>query len=230
MTLRPLACALLLAAAPLAAQVGFPPDKSPYEDLRGRQALTVGIGSIAPERDPAGVGLGRGAMLTGRYELQLAAPLWLLTRVGLAPSLERTVKDPLLTGAARIVGTDTRPFFLWDAGFGLNLTGNKSWHRVVPQLHGGLGVVSDFSTAFDVGGYRFGTKFSLNYGLGLRINTRSRHEIHVDLTRAFWKYKYPDAYGGNGSSADSSILGARPLTGWSGNTILQVGVSRFFFR
>ena len=230
MTVRTLVSALLLCAAPVAAQVGYSPDRSPFEDLRGRQALTVGIGSITPGRDAAGVGPGSGAMLTGRYELQLAAPLWLITRVGLAPALERTVKDPLLTGAARIVGTETRPLLLWDAGFGLNLTGNKSWRRLVPQLHGGLGVVSDASTRFDLGGYRFGTKFSLNYGLGLRINTRAKHEIHVDLTRAFWKYSYPDAYGGTGSAADSSIVGARPLSAWQGNTILQIGVSRFFFR
>ena len=50
MTVRALMFALLLFAAPVAAQVGYSPDRSPFEDLRGRQALTVGIGSINPAR------------------------------------------------------------------------------------------------------------------------------------------------------------------------------------
>jgi len=119
---------------------------------------------------------------------------------------------------------------MWHTGLGLNLTGNKSWRRLVPQLHGGLGFVTDASARFDLGGYRFGAKFSLDYGASLRVTTGSRHEIHVDLSRALWKYRYPDTYGGSGAPSDSSILGARDRTGWTGSTVLQIGVSRFFFR
>ncbi len=231
--LRPLARVLLLGAmvtAPLAAQVGHRPENSPYEDLRGRQALTVGIGRLTPDADPAGVGPGSGLLLSGRYEVQIAAPLWLQTRLAIAPGLSRTVKDPLLTGDARIAGTETRPLVMWHSGLGLNLTGNKSWRRLVPQLHGGLGFVTDASTQFDLGGYRFGTKFSLDYGASLRITTGGRHEIHLDLSRALWKYRYPDSYGGSGAPSDSSILGARERSGWTGSTVFQIGVSRFFFR
>jgi hypothetical protein len=230
---RPLARLLLLGAltaTPLAAQVGHLPANSPYEDLRGRQALTLGLGRLSPDADPAGVGPGSGLLLSGRYELQIAAPLWIQTRLAIAPGLSRTVKDPLITGDARIAGTETRPLVMWHTGLGLNLTGNKSWRRLVPQLHGGLGFVTDASTAFDLGGYRFGTKFSLDYGASLRVTTGSRHELHVDLSRATWKYNYPDSYGGSGAASDSSILGARDRSGWTGSTVLQIGISRFFLR
>jgi len=75
---RPFARLLLigaLATAPLAAQVGHRPEESPYEDLRGRQAVTIGIGRLTPDSDPAGVGPGSGYLLTGRYDLQIATPL-----------------------------------------------------------------------------------------------------------------------------------------------------------
>jgi hypothetical protein len=230
---RPLARLLLigtLAAAPLAAQVGHRPEASPYEDLRGRQAVTIGIGRLTPDSDPAGVGPGSGYLLTGRYELQIATPLWLQSRIGLAPGLRRTVKDPLLTGDERIVGTEMRPLLMWHTGLGLNLTGNKSWRRLVPQLHGGLGFATDATTRFDVGGYRFGTKFSLDYGASLRVTTGSRHELHLDLSRAVWKFRYPDTYGGSGAPSDSSILGGGNRSPWVGNTVFQIGVSRFFLR
>jgi len=218
------------AATPTVFVLGHLPENSPYEDLRGRQALTIGLGRLTPDADPAGVGPGAGFLLSGRYELQIAAPLWLQTRLAIAPGLSRTVKDPLLTGDARIAGTETRPLVMWHSGLGLNLTGNKSWRRLVPQLHGGLGFVTDASTQFDLGGYRFGTKFSLDYGASLRVTTGGRHEIHLDLSRALWKYRYPDSYGGSGAPSDSSILGARERTGWTGSTVLQIGVSRFFLR
>ena len=230
---RPLARLLLLGAltaTPLVAQVGHLPADSPYEDLRGRQALTLGLGRLSPDADPAGVGPGSGLLLSGRYELQIAAPLWIQTRLAFAPGLSRTVKDPLITGDARIAGTETRPLVMWHTGLGLNLTGNKSWRRFVPQLHGGLGFVTDASTRFDLGGYRFGTKFSFDYGASLRVTTGSRHELHVDLSRATWKYNYPDSYGGSGAASDSSILGARDRSGWTGSTVLQIGISRFFLR
>lgn len=218
-------------AAPLGAQVvGHTPENSPFEDLRGRQALTFLTGVIAPGGDPAGVGPRTGMQLSARYELLLTGPLWLQARATYAPSLERTVKDPVLVGAARNVGTSTRPLAALEAGFGLNLTGNKSWHRVVPQVHAGFGWVTGGTSKFDVGGYKFGNKFTVSYGVGARIVTGRAWELSADVTHLFWKYKYPDDYAGNGGPGDISILQGGALGPWQGNAVLSFGVSRFFFR
>jgi len=218
-------------AAPLGAQVvGHTPENSPFEDLRGRQALTLLTGVIAPGGDPAGVGPRTGMQLSARYELLLTGPLWLQARATYAPSLERTVKDPVLVGAARNVGTSTRPLAALEAGFGLNLTGNKSWHRIVPQVHGGFGWVTGGTNEFDVGGYKFGNKFTASYGVGARIVTGRAWELSADVTHLFWKYKYPDDYSGNGGTGDVSILQGGALGPWQGNAVLSFGVSRFFFR
>lgn len=218
-------------AAPLGAQVvGHTPENSPFEDLRGRQALTFLTGMIAPGGDPAGVGPRSGMQLSARYELLLTGPLWLQARATYAPSLDRTVKDPVLAGAARNIGTSTRPLAALEAGFGLNLTGNKSWHRIVPQVHTGFGWVTGGTNEFDVGGYKFGNKFTVSYGVGARIVTGRAWELSADVTHLFWKYKYPDDYTGNGGSGDNSILQGGALSPWQGNAVLSFGVSRFFFR
>lgn len=227
--LAPLAGAIAPVAS-LGAQVGYPPSESPYRDLQGRQVFTIAPGWIMPGDDPAGVGPGSGLMVSGRYELFLTGPLWLVSRIGYAPGLERTIKDPEVTGAARIVGAKDEPLVLADVGFGLNLTGNKSWHRITPRVLGSLGMVSTFDSEYDLGEYRFGTKFVVSYGLGARISTGSAWEINTEFTHMFWQMKYPDSYGGDGSATDESIIGRGKLAPWQGNFMLSIGLSRYFGR
>lgn len=212
------------------AQVGYPPAESPYQDLRGRQGITLAPTWFIGGGDPAGVGPRNGTMLTARYELFLTGPLWLVSRIGYAPSLERTVKDPEADPADRIVGNETDPLMLLDVGFGLNVTGNKSWRRIAPRVTGNLGVASTFNGDRDVGGYRFGTKFVMSYGIGGRYVTGGAWEVSADLTHLFWKMDYPDSYGGDGGLTDESILGSGKLAPWQGNLLLSVGVTRYFFR
>ena len=224
--------ALLLTAGAttLAAQVGHLPSASPYSDLRGSQAVTFSIGNIAPQGDPAGVGPGSGMLLSARHDLRVTGPLWLYTRLSYAPSLTRTIKDPLLTGAARIVGESKRPMMMLESGLQFNLTGNKAWNRLAPYVHTSFGAATGGTGKFDVGGYRFGTKFIVNYGLGTRIVTGSAWELQADLTQTMWQYKYPNDYGGDGTINDESILGLTSLNVWRQNLRLSVGVSRYFFR
>lgn len=226
-----LAAALLPASpAALAAQVGYPPEASPYQDLRGKQAITLSPGWIVPGGDPAGVGPRSGLMFTGRYELMVTGPLWLVSRIGYAPGLERTVKDPEDTEGSRVVGTVTEPLYLLDVGFGLNLTGNKSWRGIAPRVTGTLGAVSTLKSAYDLGAYRFGSKFVVSYGVGARIVTGRAWEVNADLSHMFWKMDYPESYGGTGAPDDLSILRDAPLGPWQGNLLVTVGITRYFFR
>lgn len=229
----PVAAAIVLAAlaAPsIQAQVGYTPEQSPYQDLRGRQGLTITTGVLAPGGDPAGVGPRTGMQLSVRYELLLTGPLWLQARTTYAPRLERTYKDPLISGAGRDLGTSTRPFAALEAGFGLNLTGNKSWRGIVPQVHGAFGWATGGTAQADPGGYRFGNKFTVSYGLGLRIPTGREWEVSTDLTHLFWKYSYPEDYGPNGAAGNNALVPSGTLSPWKGNLLLNVGMTRFFFR
>jgi hypothetical protein len=229
----PFALAIVIAApcvSSLGAQVGHTPETSPYTDLRGRQALTLSTGLLAPGGDLAGVGPRTGMHYSARYELLLAGPLWLQMRATYAPKMERTYKDPLLTGAARELGTSVRPMAGLEGGFLINVTGNKAWHRIVPQVHGGLGWVTGGTAKFDPGGYRFGNKLTFSYGVGTRLVTGREWEGHVDLTHLFWRYNYPQDYGPNGTAGTASILRSPRLEDWRGNLLLSVGMTRYFFR
>jgi hypothetical protein len=229
----PIALAIALVApvaTPLAAQVGTTPEASPYLDLRGKQALTLTTGVIAPGGDPAGVGPRTGMQVSARWELLLTGPLWLQTRATYAPALDRTYKDPLVTGAPRILGTSTRPLAAVEVGFGMNLTGNKSWRGLVPQTHAAFGWVTGGTGKADPGGYNFGNKFTVSYGVGLRVPTGRAWEVSADVTHLFWKYSYPEDYGPNGIGGANAIVPSGSLSPWKGNLLLNIGMSRFFFR
>lgn len=221
--------ALFIPVLSASAQVGHSPESSPYQDLRGKHAVIISTGWMAPNVDPANVGPHNGMMWSGRYELFLTGPLWLTTRLAIAPSIDRTVKDPDLPGPSHVIGTDSDPLVITDVGLALNLTGNKAWHGIAPRVSGSLGMASTFSSSYDLGGYRFGTKFVMGYGAGVRYVTGSQWEANLDITRFIWQNKYPETYR-DGSSSGESVMGTRPLGPWSTNTLISVGVARYFKR
>lgn len=225
------ACALLLVASPLAAQVvGHLPTASPYEDIAGKHLFALQAGWVLPGRDPAGVGPKSGLMFIGRYEYDVAGPLWMTARSGLAPGLARNVKDPLLTGAARDLGERVEPLFFLDGGLALSLTGDKAWRGLAPRLHGNIGLVASLNSEYDVGGYRFGPKFITSWGLSMRGVTGGAWEWNADLTHALWRMQYPIAYTDDGTTADPSILGTGKKNPWNGNLMLTVGFTRVLRR
>ncbi len=225
------ACALLLVATlarPLAAQevVGHLPDESPYADVSGRHSFAFRLGWLAPGSDPAGVGPRGGVLLAGRYEYDITGPLRLTAGTGIAPFLERDVKDPSFTGPLQSAGTREEPIFFLDGGLALGLTGDKTWRGFAPRAHGSLGLVASLQPDYDVGGYRFGPKFLLSYGVGTRYILDRQWELSADLTHAFWRMQYPSAYSDRGATVSPSILGDGKLNPWNGNLMLTIGISR----
>jgi hypothetical protein len=224
------ALALLVAARGAAAQVGHTPQGSPYADLVYRQDITTFSGYLDTRRDPAGVAP-RSAPLAGvRYALHLTGPAHLTARVAYARS-ERTVLDPLEPAERRVVlPAASVPLMLADVGVALSLTGFKSWHRLVPELSGGAGFVTDFRTESDIGGFSFGTRFALTLGAGVRWVPGGRFQLRLDVTDHLYRIHYPDSYY-EPPSGGTAIVGPRqPTKFWTHNPSITLGVSYLFWR
>jgi hypothetical protein len=218
----------LLAACPVAAQVGHDPANSPYTDLEHKQELTWLFGYTRARKDPAGVAP-QSATVTGlRYEINLAGPLGLsadLTRT----FSNRTVLDPTKPLATRIVGTASTPVYAADVALALDLTGRKSWHHLVPQLRGGLGVVSS-NAKDESSGYSFGTPFAFTFGGGVKYVPGGRLQLRADVTDHVFKLSYPDSYYRLASDNTSVLTDATPRSFYTHHTALTVGVSYLFGR
>ena len=125
--------------------------------------------------------------------VHLGGPAIFLARVAHSFS-QRTVIDPSSTEGFRDIGTKSNGLTILDLDLGLNFTGDRSWHNLMPYLTVGPGVVSDLGAPRDAGGYRFGTEFTATYGGGVRWVTTSRLSFHVDMNAYLWTYRYPPTY------------------------------------
>ena len=133
--------ALLVALPVSAQQVGFPPAQSPYRDLEFKQELTPYGGCASAGNDAAGV-LPQSASIFGlRYQIHLGGPVSFDADVSRMGS-SRNVVDPTQIAGKRILGTTDAAVYGVNVGVALRLTGRKSWHHLVPQVRGGVGVVS----------------------------------------------------------------------------------------
>ncbi len=222
--IRAALCALMLAAAPAAAQVGHLPSESPYRDLPWRQALSVFAGGFDTGRDPAGVGPQPGWLAGVKYSIRIGGPIALTARVAAAPSSRRLL-DPTKPAASRHIGNQAAEIFAGDLGLEWNLTGQKSFHRLVPVIDGGVGLVTDFHGIPDAGGYRFGTRFMFTWGAGVRYHTQGRWEPRFDFTNYIWQLQYPPSYATTLSDGSPGIVSSAKKGMWMGNHLFSVGLS-----
>ncbi len=210
------------------AQVGHLPTESPYEDYKSGQTLSASGGWLAIKRDPAKVAPDATGFVSLRYDIGVGGPAYLFARYTVAPST-RNVFDPTKPAKTRLVSTASATTSVVDVGLDIALTGQKTWHHLIPSLSGGLGIASDFAKA-DTGLYRFGTKFSFTYGLGLRYLLRSGYSIRFDATNYIWQYQYPEKYFLKAADSTAILSDTKARSVWRGNWGVSAGVSVPIFR
>lgn len=221
--------ALTLASAPAAAQVGYVPSESPFRDLTWKQSLGFFAGGLDTGRDPAGVGPQPGWLAGVRYDLRIGGPVSLEAKVGAAPT-SRRILNPAKSAATRYIGDQDSQLMNADIGLAFNLTGQKSFHRIVPVFTSGVGFVTDFHGIPDDGGYRFGTRFSMNWGLGVRYHSTGRWEPRVDFTNYIWQLQYPPDYLVKPADGSQAIITNGKKSRWMGNHLWSLGLSYQLFR
>jgi hypothetical protein len=222
------AVALLFVSSTASAQVGHTPENSPFRDIEGGQELTFFGGHFNAAADAVGSAPKPGSILGLLYQIHVGGPANLMVRYGRVSS-SRMAVDPSLGIATRSLGVHSTVISLYDVGIGLNLTGMKSYRRIVPTVNFGAGIVSCTCTvAKDP--FTFGTPFAISMGAGLRYVPGGHFQIRVDLNDYLYQLKTPTQYYVN--SADNTPVAAQgtPRSFWKNNSTLTVGVSRLFFR
>lgn len=227
----------LCASAESGAQVGYPPRQSPFRDLEKRQELALFSGWYQAKADPARVAPRGGTLLGVHYQWRASGPANLTVDVSRVES-ERRVLDPEqpVTCApdpdadCKLIGTFRWPLYFADFGLSLDLTGARSFYRLVPELKAGVGIVSDFHTKPDVGDFAFGTRFALNFGAGVRWVPGGPYQLRVDFTNHLYSIRYPETYY-QPAVDQTQIVGPRQSQSvWLNNPGLTIGVSYLFSR
>lgn len=228
-----LAAAAMFAAAPVLAQktVGVAPVTSPFRDLEYKDDLTI-FGGLGGGRDRVGAAPNGGPVLGVRYDLFVSGPAAFTARFVTQLADRDILRTRGVPPAPRLVRSVSQPLYLTDIGVTINLTGRKSWRNVVPSINGGLGLAADFRSASDSSGYRFGNRFMLQAGAGIKWHARGRWTLRADLSNYFYNVSYPSSFRILGpQGGEQPILPITDgLTGWTRNTMLTVGVVRHYRR
>jgi hypothetical protein len=209
-----------------AQMVGFPPARSPFVDVDQTQELTPFIGYFSAKHDPAKVAP-TGALTAGlQYEWRGGGPFHIGMDFMYVNST-RTPQDPSKPFATRSLGSQPNPLYAVDGFMALSLTGDRSWHHVIPMAIVGAGLISDFKGP-DVGGFQYGTQFTVPWGLAVRWVPGGRFQLRADARDWLYRIAYPEGYYIS-TTTDSPILSATtPRSKWGNNFALTLGLSWFF--
>jgi hypothetical protein len=210
------------------AQVGHLPQNSPYRDLENSQEFTAFYGHYDAGKDPIQVAPQDGPLWGLRYQIHVGGPAFLGARWSHVNS-NRVAIDPTKVGAARQLGTHDVALNLYDLDLAINLTGQKTFHRIVPVVNLGIGVASCSCTVTN-DPYSFGTPFAFSFGGGLRYAPGGRFQLTADWNNHLYQLHYPTAYYVTPTGGTAAVVGNQPRSFWKNNRALTIGASLLFFR
>jgi hypothetical protein len=226
------AIAFATMAAPVAAQGvdgGYSPPKSPFRDLDYHQELTLFGGYYMAANDPAGVAPKSGPMEGIRYEVTVGGPAQIVVKLTRVNS-DRNVVDPTKPAASRQLGSQSWPVYLVDAGMSLNLTGQRSFHGIVPVIYTGVGLASDLDKSVDADPFNLGTTFAFSLAGGLRIVPGGRFQVRADVGTYLYQIKYPTGYYVTATDNTAVLPANQAKNFWKRNGAFTLGVSYLLFR
>jgi hypothetical protein len=223
----------VLAAPHVSAQVGYPPTRSPYRDLRETQEITFFTGYYRAKRDRADVAPKSGPLVGTHYQWRAGGPANLTFAVGRVAS-ERRVLDPEVSCATppdcKSIGDFRWPVYLIDGGLAMALTGARSFFHLVPEFKSGIGIATDFHSKADVGDFAFGTRFAFTWGAGLRWVPGNRYQLRADFLNHLYSIRYPQSYYLAADDGSVILQQSRSRTQWLNNPSLTFGISYLFSR
>lgn len=193
-TCLPAHSVLLVAAIaiPLSAQVGVPPDQSPFTSIRPGTMFELNTGVLRGGGGPLHAGprdgtmLGMRVLLRANSTISLGFGLW-------GATAKRTIIDPTKAPEQQETGEADQNLYGAEATFQLNLTGGKTWHGIAPYVGTGLGMVKAGATN-DAAGYEFGTKFYFAPLIGSRVFIGPRLSLRAEARAFTWKLSYPSSW------------------------------------
>lgn len=210
--------------ASLAAQVGHPPEASPYRDIRSRQSITANFGYLSGSAGRVGVGPSGGFFGGARWDARLGGPTNAYVGVSRA-SLERLIINPPDTS-----GPVTQSVFIADAGLHILLTGTKTWRRIAPFVGASMGLAFGASVPDDSSGYSFRTKFNTGPLGGIRWYPSDAFTVRLEVRLIFWQLKYPTSFFTEVSPGVGPVLNPEtdPDAEWTAHPTLAISLGYAF--
>jgi hypothetical protein len=180
----------LLAPGSLLAQVGHPPGKSPYRDIRKGHTFTPFAAFFAGDGGRFGVAPHDGWVYGFRYDIRTGSTVQMGLLLGHG-QMERLILDSLVAVEGAVTRTVNQSTTFVEADLQLNLTGGKTWNRLAPFIGAGIGLAWAENIPADRGVFDLGTRFTFVPHAGFRLFVTDRFHLRGDARVMFWKLNYP---------------------------------------
>jgi hypothetical protein len=211
-------CSVFCAGATslLGQTIGYPPSRSPYEDVESPQRIMLFGGYFDAKKDDAGAAPQSAPMIGAQYEVTISGPAQFFVRAAWVNS-HRNAFNPALPAETRSLGTASDPLILGDLGISVNLTGQKSWHHLIPTVAFGVGLASARGSVTN-DPYDFGTQFAFSTDFGVSYVFGKVYELRVGVGNTLYQNHYPNGYytvaNDSTSVVPSSVSKASYLNNW----------------
>jgi hypothetical protein len=215
------------------AQVGNPPQSSPFRDIRPGHTFTVTGGYFFGGGGDFNIGPHHGRLIGARYDIRTSRAV----QFGLGVTrgnLQRLIVNPFVTLANRRTGPVDQSVTFIDLALQLNVTGGKTWHRLAPFVGLSSGLALATSTPADTSGFEFGSELYFAPGIGFRFFLAQRLHLRAEARATFWKLDYPTTFTqepveepGTPGNPNAVITGGS-LSEWTSSSWLSVGLGYSF--
>ncbi len=211
----------------LSAQVGHPPNDSPYRDTPDGNTIVFGVGYLGGSRGIVGVGPSDGVVGTVRYERPVGRTFALMLTLGDALTT-RYVQEPTEDSLVRTSGPVGNALFIVDVGALMRLTGGKSWHGLVPTVGVSIGAaIGNYVTA-DSSQYSFDTKVIFGPEAGLRWYVSRPLSVRLTVRTEWWRLSYPLQFQTPAPDGSRVLAANASTTEWTVHPLATFGLGWIF--
>lgn len=217
---------LLLAAAGSASAQRI---DTPYRFYDQTQAVGFSVAYISTDKGSVGLGPESGLAFGGRYHIRLTGPFFVEAEALYFPSTRAVLDSAVVDSTFEQVGEADLGIAVVQASVRFQLTGQRTWHGILPFLLAGAGVAlqaqDDDSADEDVPAearFDFGTTFAGQIGAGIEVFPVERLALRIDVRNILWQMETPQAL------LEHDIGRTLPKEEWTNNVTASIGISIHF--
>lgn len=202
---------------------------TPYRFFEEKQAAGIAAAYISTDEGSLGLGPKSGAAFGGRYHIRLSGPFFVEAEALYLPTTRAVLDTVVVDSAFTKVGEADIGLAIAQASFRFNLTGQRTWHNLLPFLLLGVGaaveVEDDDAADADIAPVartNFGTTFAGQLGAGIEWLPVERIAIRADVRNLLWQLKTPEGL------LRFDLGRTVPTEEWAGNLTTSIGISVHF--
>lgn len=202
---------------------------TPYRFFEETQAVGVTAAYISTDKGSLGLGPESGIAYGARYHIRLSGPFFVEAEALYFPTTRAVLDTAVVDSAFERVGEAETAIALAQASLRFNITGQRTWHGILPFFLLGIGVGIEASDDDEADAaipgearFDFGTTFAGQLGGGIEIFPAERLAIRIDARNILWQLKTPQALLG------ADIGRTVPTEEWSNNLTASVGIAIHF--